>query len=74
MKIVFSEPGSADSGALVVGVQEGLQLTPSARALDKRMTGGLKRAFKARTFRGETGQSLRVCPLQGPRRARVAVA
>ena len=74
MKIVFSEPGSADSGALVVGVQEGLKLTPSARALDKRMKGGLKRAFKASTFKGKKGQSLSVLAPQGTRLDRVIVA
>ncbi len=74
MKIVFSEPGSADSGALVVGVQEGLKLTPSARALDKRMKGGLKRAFKASTFKGKKGQTLSVLAPQGTRLDRVIVA
>ncbi len=74
MKIVFSDPGSVDSGALVVGVQEGLKLTPSARALDKRMKGGLKRAFKASTFKGKKGQSLSVLAPQGTRLDRVIVA
>ena len=74
MKIVFSEPGSADGGALVVGVQEGLKLTPSARALDKRMKGGLKRAFKVSTFKGKKGQSLSVLAPQGTRLDRVIVA
>jgi len=74
MKIVFSGPGSADSGALVVGVQEGLKLTPSAQALDKRMKGGLKRAFKASTFKGKKGQSLSVLVPQGTRLDRIIVA
>ena len=55
MKIVFSGPGSAASGALVVGVLEGNMLTPSAKTLDKKIGGGIKRAIKASRFKGICG-------------------
>ena len=67
MKIVFSGPGSAATGALVVGVLEGNALTPSAKALDKKFNRGLTRAIKASRFKGKTGQSLAVVTPAGTR-------
>ena len=45
MKIVFSGPGSAATGALVVGVFDGLKLTPSAKAIDKKTSRTISRAI-----------------------------
>jgi len=60
MKIVFSGPGSAATGALVVGVLDGLKLTPSAKAADKKTGRAIMRAIKASNFKGKAGQSLSV--------------
>ena len=67
MKIVFSGPGSAATGALVVGVLDGNTLTPSAKALNKKINRGLSRAIKASRFQGKTGQSLAVVTPAGTR-------
>ncbi|HEX9703495.1 MAG TPA: leucyl aminopeptidase [Rhodospirillales bacterium] len=58
MKIAFSDPGFAAAGAVAVGVLEGSRLTASARALDKKTRGGVKRALKASKFTGKAGQTL----------------
>jgi leucyl aminopeptidase len=71
MKIVFSGPGLAATGALVVGVLEGGKLTPSAKALDRKIGGGLRRAIKAGTFSGKASQGLTLMAPQGTRLDRV---
>ncbi len=73
MKIVFSGPGSAATGALVVGVLEGNKLTPSAETLDKKIKGGLRRAIKASLFKGKAGQSLAIVTPAGTRLDRLLV-
>jgi leucyl aminopeptidase len=73
MKIVFSGPGSAATGALVVGVLDGLKLTPSAKAVDKKTSRAITRAIKASNFKGKTGQSLSVLAPAGTRLDRVLV-
>ncbi len=60
MKIVFSAPGLATSGALAVGVLEGGLLTPSAKQVDKKTSGAVKRAIKASRFNGKAGQKLMI--------------
>ena len=67
MKIVFSRPGSAATGALVVGVLDGLKLTPSAKAIDKKTSRAITRAIKASNFKGKAGQSLSVLAPAGTR-------
>ena len=73
MKIVFSGPGSAATGALVVGVLEGNTLTPSAKTLDKKINRGLTRAIKASRFKGKAGQSLAVVTPAGTRLDRLLI-
>ena len=73
MKIVFSEPRSAATGALVVGVLDGNTLTPSAKALNKKINRGLSRAIKASRFQGKTGQSLAVVTPAGTRLDRLLI-
>ena len=73
MKIVFSGPGSAATGALVVGVLDGNTLTPSAMALNKKINRGLSRAIKASRFQGKTGQSLAVVTPAGTRLDRLLI-
>ena len=73
MKIVFSEPGPAATGALVVGVLEGLKLTPSAEAVDRKTSRAITRAIKASNFKGKAGESLAVLAPAGTRLDRVLV-
>ena len=73
MKIIFSGPGSAATGALVVGVLDGNTLTPSAKALNKKINRGLSRAIKASRFQGKTGQSLAVVTPAGTRLDRLLI-
>ncbi|NQV85264.1 MAG: leucyl aminopeptidase [Rhodospirillales bacterium] len=73
MKIVFSGPGSAATGALVVGVLDGNVLTPSAKDLDKKTGGALVRAIKSGTFKGRPGQSVMVLSPAGTKLDRVLV-
>ena len=60
MKITFANPSIPEKGVVVVGVLDGRKLTESARALDKKMGGGLVRAIKASRFKGTKGHSLPV--------------
>ncbi|RVU38484.1 leucyl aminopeptidase [Hwanghaeella grinnelliae] len=60
MKISFAEKASPKSGAVVVGVEEGKKLTPSAQELEKASGGALSRAMKASSFTGKKGQSLQI--------------
>ena len=71
MKIVFASPAPPDGGALVVGALEGRQLTPSAKALDKMLKGGLTRAVKASRFKGKKGESLTLLAPPGVKLDRV---
>ncbi|MEE8352137.1 MAG: leucyl aminopeptidase [Rhodospirillales bacterium] len=73
MKIVFSGTGLATSGALVVGVMEGGQFTASAKQIDKKTGGAVKRAIKASRFNGKAGQNLMIVAPQGTRLDRVLV-
>ncbi len=58
MKIVFSRPGLPETGVIALGVLDGRRLTPTAGLLDKKLNGGLKRAVKAGTFKGDRDQGL----------------
>ena len=71
MKIVFATPAPPDGGALVVGALEGRKLTPSAKALDKMLKGGLTRAVKASRFRGKKDESLTLLAPPGVKLDRV---
>jgi leucyl aminopeptidase len=63
MKITFANPAMPEKGVVVVGVLDGRKLTDSAKALDKKMAGGLVRAIKASRFKGAKTSSL---PLLAP--------
>lgn len=73
MKIVFTGPGMATSGALVVGVYEGGEFTSSAKQVDKKIRGAVKRAIKVSRFNGKAGQKLMVVAPEGTRLDRVLV-
>ena len=60
MKISFAEKASPKAGAVVVGVEEGKKLTPSAQELEKETGGAVSRAMKASKFTGKKGQSLHI--------------
>lgn len=60
MKISFAEKASPKAGAVVVGVEEGKKLTPSAQELEKETGGAVSRAMKASKFTGKKGQSLQI--------------
>ncbi|MFO1127207.1 MAG: leucyl aminopeptidase [Rhodospirillales bacterium] len=58
MKISFAPLDLPSSGVVVVGVLDERELTPSGRALDARMKGGLVRAMEASRFTGKRDQTL----------------
>ncbi|MGF1639692.1 MAG: leucyl aminopeptidase [Rhodospirillales bacterium] len=58
MKITFSAPDLPDQGVVVVGVLEDRKLTASAKRLDERMGGRIKRAMAASRFQGKKDQTL----------------
>ncbi|MCB2102669.1 MAG: leucyl aminopeptidase [Rhodobacterales bacterium] len=60
MKISFAKPDLPAAGIVVVGVQDDRKLTPSAKALDKRLHGALSRALSASRFKGTRGHGLTV--------------
>jgi leucyl aminopeptidase len=71
MKIVFASPAPPDGGVLVVGAFDGRKLTPSAKALDKKLKGGLTRAVKASRFKGMKDDSLTLLAPSGVKLDRV---
>ncbi|MBF0129671.1 MAG: leucyl aminopeptidase [Alphaproteobacteria bacterium] len=60
MKISFAKSALPSDGAIVVGVLEGRELTPSAADLDARTGGALTRAMASSRFEGKKEQSLTV--------------
>ena len=64
MKVSFAKAGIAAPGALAVGIDRGLEMTPSAAQIDRKTRGALSRAVAAGRFRGEIGQ---VLPVLAPR-------
>ena len=73
MKIDFSGPGSAATGALVVGISDGNLLTPSAKDMDKKTGGALRCAIKSGAFKGKAGQSLSLLSPAGTRLDRIVL-
>ncbi|MBI2586706.1 MAG: leucyl aminopeptidase [Rhodospirillales bacterium] len=71
MKIAFSDPGMTAAGALVVGVLEGNKLTASAKAVDRKTRGAVKRALKASRFKGQAGRTLTLVAPAGTRLERL---
>src|SRR5512144_1403303 len=60
MKISFSTLELPQRGVLVVGVMEDRELTPSARQIDERLEGAIRRAIDASRFRGKKDQTLAI--------------
>lgn len=60
MRIIFSQSLEDKPGAVAVLVGKGLALSPSARNLDKKTGGALKKAIQASRFKGEEGQVLEI--------------
>lgn len=58
MDIIFSAPSTPKSGAIIVGVADTLKLSAKAQELDKKADGALKRAMKAKGFKGNKGETL----------------
>jgi len=56
LDIAFTKAELPKSGVLVVPLAEDLELSPLAAALDKSLSGGLKRALEAAAFKGKSGQ------------------
>ncbi len=73
MKITFANPELPEKGVVVVGVLDGRKLTDNAKALDKKMAGGLMRAIKASRFKGSKGHSLPVLAPGGTKLERVLI-
>ena len=71
MKISFANPALPATGVVVVGVLDGRKLTDSAKALNKKMGGGLLRAIKASRFKGGKGDGLPVLAPGGTKLDRV---
>ncbi len=60
MQITFAEPSWPKSGALVVAVLAERKLTETAKALDEKSRGALRRAMAASRFTGAKGQWLEI--------------
>ncbi len=60
MKIAFANSGLPDSGIVCVGVMKGNRLTESAKTLDAKLKGSIKRAIKVGRFEGNLGQSVSI--------------
>lgn len=58
MKITFEAKSGRKTGAYIVFVNAGAQLTEPARVLDRKAKGAIKRALKAEDFQGKTGKIL----------------
>jgi len=71
MQISFSNPALVTSGVVVVGVNEGNNLSVSASGIEKASGGFLIRAIKASTFKGKKGESLNVMTPNGTKLDRV---
>ncbi|MCH7633122.1 MAG: leucyl aminopeptidase [Proteobacteria bacterium] len=73
MKIAFSDPSYARTGALAVGVFDGPSLTAAGKALDKKTGGALGRAIAASRFKGGKGQVLSLLAPEGLKASRLLV-
>ena len=60
MNISFSTLKLPQRGVVVVGVMEDRELTPSARLMDERLEGVIRRAIDASRFRGKKDQTLAI--------------
>lgn len=58
MDIIFSALSIPKSGAVVIAVADHLKLSAKAQELDKKTDGAIKRALKAKGFKGNKGEAL----------------
>ncbi|WP_422006900.1 leucyl aminopeptidase [Pyruvatibacter mobilis] len=65
MNVTIATATLPKTGALILPAVEGTSLPPTAEAVDKAMSGGLKRAMKAADFKGKAGQVLDVVAPEG---------
>ena len=65
MNVTIATATLPKTGALILPAVEGTSLLPTAEAVDKAMSGGLKRAMKAADFKGKAGQVLDVVAPEG---------
>ena len=65
MNVTIATATLPKTGALILPAVEGTSLLPTAEAVDKAMSGGLKRAMKAADFKGKAGQVLDVVAPDG---------
>ncbi|MDY0241065.1 MAG: leucyl aminopeptidase [Rhodospirillaceae bacterium] len=73
MKISFVKPALPSAGALVVGVYDGVVLSPSAKKADDESGGAILRAIAASRFTGEKDQSLSILAPAGLKAARLVL-
>ena len=71
MRISFASPSLPKTGAIVVGVKDGKELTPAATEIDKRTGGAIKRALASGRFTGAKGQSLEIVAPAGIGNSRI---
>lgn len=74
MKLSFSEPGLPKTGAVIVCVGDGGNLSATARQLDKATGGALSRAIKESRFSGKKSQLLDVVAPGGVAYGRIVMA
>ncbi len=71
MKISFASPSLPKTGAVVVGIKDGKDLTSAASEIDKRTGGAIKRALSSGRFTGASGQSLEIVAPAGIGNSRI---
>lgn len=71
MKISFASLSLPKTGAIVAGVKEDKALSPTAKDIDKRTGGAIKRALSAGRFTGAAGQTLEILAPAGIGNSRI---
>src|SRR6266478_395273 len=74
MQISFASPGAIGTGALVVGVLEGGEFTPTAAKADEAAGGALKRAIGINRFKGKAVSHMEVIAPVGSKASRIVLA
>lgn len=74
MKIKFAKEVTEATGALVVGVEEGLKLTATAQTVDEATNGAISRALKGGDFEGKADQFLEILAPANSDHSRVILA
>ena len=74
MKTEFKDITLPCRGAIVVGVLKGGELTPTARLVDGRTGGAVKRALRSSRFTGDKNQQLEIVAPSGIAASRIVLA